>query len=636
MKNHHQNAIGLVEALSKDIALTFPQHSRMATLFCQWYDKKLQIEGLPLATISLPECGKWFEQCLDQGRILNDRPRFHGCRGETIYPKFLYGLWSELFNEDGILVACPNEDAILFLEQAYYLFKKLDGECAKAAVHEAVDGFITVEDQMPRSWPNTWDADVPTWEARKGHPIFGDVYNAENSFELFELEKRLEVRWHHFDRLCRRVVTSWGELSPWELQPKHGPGAVSDRTDGKVKYDFAVWPRKLEGVFPFDWFGSHDFVNRAIDDREPPSILHAVPKTMKGPRLIAAEPTAHQWIQGSLQRWLVSKVRSSPIGLSVDFEDQTKSSSLALSASADRRYASIDLSEASDRLHTRLVEYVFQGNRYLLDAMHACRTRSVFIGESLTGDGDKLMLLRKFASQGSALTFPVQTIVFTLLGHFALMIADNRFDTSLEAMQRRSNRLRVFGDDILIDNDAYGEMTDLLAAVGLKVNTSKSFTRGLFREACGMRAFNGVDVTPAYYHGPYDSSKPETLQKTVEAANNFHKKGMWHTADYLLKTVPERELVLIPRHRKALWATTILSFCSGFLPTSLRRWNKALQRDEFKAIGVYSKTPKTEGRGESSLFQYFTESPPQDIKWEHGEAGRPRIKKASRWVAVAE
>jgi len=636
MKNHPNEIVGLVEALSKDIAITFPQHCRMARLFYQWYDRHIQIEGLPLATILLPDCGKWFEQCLDQGRILDNRPCFHGSRGVTIYPKFLFGLWEEIFTDDGLIRPCPNETAILYLEQAYYLFKKLDGDCTKDAIHDAVGGFIAVEDKMIRSWPNTWNADIPDWDTRTGHPLYGDVNHAENSFELFEPEKRSSFSWHHFDRLCRRVVTSWGHFDPWSLRPKHGPGAVSDRQTGFVKHDFPVWPRKLDGVFPFDWFGSHDFENRSLSDCEPPSVLHAVPKTMKAPRLIAAEPTAHQWIQGSLQRWLVDKVKSSELGLSIDFQDQSLSSNMALSASADRRFASIDLSEASDRLSTRLVEYVFQGNRYLLDAMHACRTRSVSISKELTGTNDELLLIKKFASQGSALTFPVQTIVFTLLGHFALMCIDNRFDTTLSAMRSRSSRLRVFGDDILIDNDAYEVMVALLTECGLKVNTSKSFTRGLFREACGMRAYNGVDVTPAYYHGPYDPSKPEALQKTVEASNNFHSKGMWNTADYLLKTVPEGERNLIPRHRQAFWATTLFSYCKGMFTPSKRRYNKHLQREEFKAIGVYSKTPKTEGRGESSLLQYFTESPPAEILWEHGEAGRPRIKKQSRWVWVHE
>jgi hypothetical protein len=55
--------------------------------------------------------------------------------------------------------------------------------------------------------------------------------------------------WDTFRQLCRRVVSELGGFDPYALNPKHGPGAVSER--GVVdKYDFRHWPDNLNRVFP--------------------------------------------------------------------------------------------------------------------------------------------------------------------------------------------------------------------------------------------------------------------------------------------------------------------------------------------------------------------------------------------------
>jgi hypothetical protein len=237
---------------------------------------------------------------------------------------------------------------------------------------------------------------------------------------------------------------------------------------------------------------------------------------------------------------------------------------------------------------------------------------------------------------GSAVIFPIQTLVYTCISQFALMCADDDWDMTRRAIARRAKEIQVFGDDIIIATRAYGLLVNILTEVGLKVNTSKSFTQGAFREACGMDAYNGDDVTPAYVRMLYHPRKPESLASVVEASNNFFKKGFWRTADYLRRTVPDRINKLIPFGREPLWPLTYSTF--GANPSNehlARRINGTLHREEALVVTLTARSKKRRGSGFASLFQYFTEDPPPFVIWEAGQASRPSLKQQARWVTTA-
>jgi len=650
MRKHELLVFGVFSAICEDIALTYPGLLKELTRCEKCVDSAFEARGLPFFTITLPDCGKWLDKCLAAGHLLEERPKYHGRYNRSDpRPVFLHGLWILVFDEQGQLLADPDVYAVACLREIYYFAKKLAINCDQDYIDKVVKDYVAVERALPRSWPGTWDSDVPDWSRRSGHPLWGDrTPESARQLTLSGFEQPVDnslrdIPWTAFSSLCATLCSSWGELSVWAIRPKHGPGAVSDRVPGVIKYDFKNWPKKLDQMFPFDWFGTCDLHDHRADptDKEYPCLMYAVPKTQKGPRLIAAEPTAHQWIQGGIQRWLEDKVASSPLGLSIAFDNQMHSQNLALESSKDGSMATVDLSAASDRLSTRLVEYVFQGNESLLNALHAARSRSVLIPASLDSscDKDQLLLLRKFAAMGSAVTFPVQTIVFTVIAHFALMLSDNDFRTDLKAMRQRAHRIRVFGDDIIIDKKAYSWLVRILETCGLKVNKDKSFSEGLFREACGMDAFMGVDVTPAYIKQAYDPSIPESLVSTVECSNNFYKRGWWTVAEYLQNTVGQEELRSIPVAKGDIGPVTFFSFGATPLLPSKTRWNEDLQRVEYKVLVVSAKTQKDKGTGEASLLQYYTECPPTDwwreppIGWESGQAKRPRMRKHTRWIS---
>lgn len=636
MKNHDSLVNGLVDALFKDIAQTETVTSVCLIRSRQILSEALRARGLPFYTITLPACSKFLEKSLEDGWISHERPPYHGGLSYADQrPRFMHSLWARVFTDGGQLLAEPCHESIFILRQVYNLFKKLDMDCDQGYVDKEINSFLHIEDVLPRSHPDTWDSESPKWSTRVGHPLWGAILPdspRQENLDFGEAGETFTQDWEVFRRMCVFMTSKFGELDFWAIRPKHGPGVVSER--GKVrKYEFHTWPRKLQSVFPADYFASHDLTDRTVSDAEPPARMFAVPKTQKGPRLIAAEPSAHQWIQGGILRWLEDRVSSTFLGLSIDYRNQEYSRSLALEASKSRAFATVDLSAASDRLCTRLVEYVFQGHRPLLDALHASRSRSLLIPKELAShlDADVLLVLRKFAPMGSACTFPIQTIVFTMIAHFAVALAEQDFDVSDDGFRRRASKIRVFGDDIIIDNYAVGHLFRILEDCGLKVNKEKSFHKGLFREACGMDAYNGVDVTPGYIRKLYRPSDPESLVSVVECSNNFYRKGLWHIADRLLKTVPQQELKALAVSSKDVGPVSLFTFVDVPL-TARKRWNKDYHRYEYRYLTITGKVSRIEYTGEASVLQYFTEDPDPMLPWASGQPERTRLRKIVAWV----
>jgi len=154
-----------------------------------------------------------------------------------------------------------------------------------------------------------------------------------------------------------------------DLRPKHGPGKTADRLLGNEKYDNRTWHRRLEeNFFPSVEFmlpnaGFHDILND-VDFLEPeaemPVKVVSVPKTLKTPRIIAIEPTCVQYAQQALMEMFVDQLeKSNYLQGSIGFTDQKPNQEFAQAGSVDGSLATIDLSEASDRVSNLLVKRLF-------------------------------------------------------------------------------------------------------------------------------------------------------------------------------------------------------------------------------------------------------------------------------------
>lgn len=253
---------------------------------------------------------------------------------------------------------------------------------------------------------------------------------------------------------------------------------------------------------------------------------------------------------------------------------------------------------------------------------------------------------------GSAVTFPLQCIIFTMFAVAAVIISRKQ-SVNEKHIVDACREVRVYGDDIIVPVSSYPVLVSMLSACFLKVNESKSFVNGPFRESCGMDAMDGIDITPAYFLQGYEPNSPESVMSVVESSNNFHLKGMWRTANYILLLIPYSVRRLIPSYGPSLWPSVktladtygpgfslaTASYSSGYRATGKTRWNSDLHREEVRVLDLLTKIRYSVPEGEAALFQFFTESTGPYTKWgdptevkELGQGQQPVHQLVKRWV----
>lgn len=213
--------------------------------------------------------------------------------------------------------------------------------------------------------------------------------------------------------------------------------------------------------------------------------LSFVPKTAKISRCICTEPILNMFfqkgIQGSLERQLKQVIG---IDLSTQPDENSR---LAQIGSLTGRFGTIDLQSASDSMSISIVRDFFPSRVFDL----LMRFRS----PTTTLPGGEEVELHMVSSMGNAFTFPLQTLFFSALvlgAYRAMGIKPIHFRGHIGS-EGKSN-FAVFGDDIIVLQQAFGLVTRLLELTGFTVNQDKSFNEGLFRESCGHDYYDGRNV----------------------------------------------------------------------------------------------------------------------------------------------
>jgi hypothetical protein len=237
--------------------------------------------------------------------------------------------------------------------------------------------------------------------------------------------------------------------------------------------------------------------------------------------------------------------------------------------------------------------------------------------------------LRKFSTMGSACTFPVETVLFLGIA-IAAVLTVRKLKPTLENVRSLRGEVAVFGDDIVIPVDSRELFVEALEVLYFKVNSHKSFWTGKFRESCGVDAFDGVDVTPVYWHRSYNGG-PESLASVVECRNNYYSKWLLNTAAYLTSTLPEE--LNIPQVAMRSGVFGFKTRCRPRNAALSGRYNHGLQRAELRVRSIISKQARAKTNDDTALLQYFTEAPGPLTKWSHGVPQRPLLKTKKRWVA---
>lgn len=643
MSNCHVRELERVyEALFTDAKYTFPTLESEFERDLKRLQRFVKHRGIRVYLEYLPAIGKHLDRCLSDGKyIQGGLPLTKRVSPWVVVPRFLRGLYLLVFDESGCLREDYSSEAIFFLRQILYAAKKADYDCSVEQVEDTVQDFLDTDAQLPVP-EGYWNAVEPE-DLRKEHPYHGFGKSSLIKDRLSSIpdpRRRRDVSLFltKLDIVSGLITSTLGPYRSADWRFRHGPGAISEATGPYNKYCWTNWSRILESEYPIADCGFHTFgswVSRceesttaeSIQSRiDRPSRLIAVPKTFAGPRLIAAEPSEHQWCQQNIWHYFCRRVRSTWLLGFVNFNDQSRNQQLALAGSRNDALATVDLSAASDRVTCQAVGQFFRSNPKLLSSLRACRTRSVT--QNLVETLPESVTLRKFSTMGSACTFPVETLLFLGIALSAVLTA-RKLAPTLENVKSLMGEVAIFGDDIVIPVDSRELFVEAIEVLYFKVNDHKSFWTGKFRESCGVDAFDGVDVTPVYWHRSYNGG-PESLASVVECHNNYYSKWLLNTAAYLASTLPTGEIPEVAMSSGVFGRKTRCRPRNAFFR---RRYNHGLQRAEIRVRSLIAKQDRSPTNDDTALLQYFTERPRPSDRWAHGVPQRPSLKIKWRWVA---
>jgi hypothetical protein len=149
----------------------------------------------------------------------------------------------------------------------------------------------------------------------------------------------------------------------------------------------------------------------------------------------------------------------------------------------------------------------------------------------------------------------------------------------VRSLRKRSDTLSIYGDDIIIPTDVYPEVVQSLSSLGMKVNESKSFSTGKFRESCGIDAYDGQVVTPTYARAylPESRANSNGLVKASELRNQLYERfGYNQTVAYLDSLIGK-----LVRYPSIPHGMSGIGRWSDFPDLSFCRWNPTLFRREW-------------------------------------------------------
>lgn len=601
---------------------------------------------------------------LEEGSFEYSGPCLFKRRKGSRLPTFLYRAWSAIFHDSGSVRAIVNVDAVACLNQLLAVFGKIEGGHTRASEKDVVQSFIENERRV-----SDWNTILAQYVSDLGDhsvilpsPIdrykdryirYGKDYLLNNmcteatddEVDLYPwMGKTSLIRTGYISvflieakRLVSRVLSG---VDPSDIHPKHGSGASACGTLVHQRYQTPRYIRSIDRIWPYS---EYFFLNAAhlsdempgrkeevgipathvwldhLEEYTPCAKVLLVPKDARGPRLISCEPRETMWIQqGVLDKFVTClEAHSLTKGL-VNFTDQSINQYQAYRSSITGESATLDLKDASDLIPVELVKAIFPKN--WVDALLACRS-----GSTTLPDGTQIEL-NKFAPMGSALCFPVMAlIIWSLLTAAANMSQTERSVRAAGALTRAGKRFAwdkpvyVYGDDIIVHSDFAECAYKVLHSVGLRVNTTKSFVRSLFRESCGGEYYNGWDVTPVRLRMLPTDDIPSRMRLIAFHNNIVVRTGAqptwltalihtWYpkvpekTSDSIVHCVPEATFTGLPRILSGASVSNSMQLeddptvMSGILEVSSasnhhlpRRYRAAYQRREYRCLVVIPK-----------------------------------------------
>lgn len=291
--------------------------------------------------------------------------------------------------------------------------------------------------------------------------------------------------------VMRRILSRWlpypkgGRFSGW-IDGRFGPGSVMEGYAHPQRYELLRrWADAdlAAGISdgPVDWVGNRDL--------KPLCRLHAVPKDFDKDRLITIENTWGSFEQQRVRRLILESIHHGPLRGSVmdlrytDGQEMQRRLALEASRTDGSHRATVDLSDASDGISWEAVQATFP--TWVVDELAIVRSTAYV--DPTEEDGRypaKPHQLHMFGGMGNACTFVVETLFFS-----AYVVAYAR-------THGLDDYVSTFGDDIICSSDVAAKMLEEGVPPFFKINALKSFWGSdCMREACGIFAYQGLDVT---------------------------------------------------------------------------------------------------------------------------------------------
>lgn len=534
---------------------------------------RYEYEGNGFLTVALPALCDAFDLGLSTGKFTCP-PGFQKTRGGAI-PRLFSGMLCEVFDiVTGTVLETPNLGVVKSIREVLRCFKKLtlESERVEELDRLAKDKFFGNEDFC-----------------KEGH-------------SLSERELRI------LSAVGETILPELDTFHPCEILPKHGPGAVAESVTTNQKWSVVI--HHLDELVEYGFSGLAALCKHTNNsDRRLPlsesAKLVTVPKDSTSRRTITIEPCLKQFIQQGWNTHLRDSIKKDRVlRRCLALTDQTKNQVLALKGSQNDKWATIDLSSASDLLTKQLVGLVFESRSSFLELILDCRSQSVLDGSSAKG-------LEKFAGMGNATTFPVQSVVFAVLAICAILDSRHEWPT-VGRVARIAQLVRVYGDDIIVPTKHARAVVGWLTKAGLRVNLKKSFLQGYFKESCGVDAYHGVDVTPLYVrHLPSNLSKrtPEIIKHYVDLSNHAWMRGLYEFSNSLRECAEDALGSILPLvhsksgafglHTRREWS-------------QVQRWSRVHHRPELRGYVLQPVHRKDIIDGYAALAKFFVSSEDDD------------------------
>lgn len=329
---------------------------------------------------------------------------------------------------------------------------------------------------------------------------------------------------HLLSLLREEIIDAVGDFRVVEGLPVDFSGNASS----EVRSQSGVLKRMAYTCLPI---GKHrrlaiklDLLDQFKGDKPPATSAKfaTVPKNISTRRNISMEPVAAM----ALQKYILAQLDPylAACKWKITLHQQERNADLAGLGSRNRKYGTIDLSDASDLVSNELVKQVFRGTELYYYTQYT-RTPSV------TGPFGKLQL-KKFAPMGSALCFPIQCIIFA-----GIVAVANR-------LKGVHTKFLVYGDDIVCHDRVFTTVLYLLRSFGFRVNADKTFfPYHPFKESCGGEYLNGTRLSIFRLSRQFNAcitemyTSPQVLASAVETANGLFQHGLVVSSRYLVRRI---------------------------------------------------------------------------------------------------